>query len=65
MTSSVTWALGLWLAGPLVAQARGQLRLALLVSALLYGLVAMSGLLLLPHLWRTRPEARRLQTPAA
>lgn len=65
VTSSVTWTVGSWLAGPLVAQAQGQFRLALLVSALLYGLVAMSGMLLLPHLWRTRPEARPLQTPAA
>jgi len=56
VTASVTWAAGTLLAGPLIAEAKGGFGLALQVSAAMFGIVALVGLLALPRLWRSRPR---------
>ncbi len=57
VTSSVTWAGGALLAGPLLARAGGRFDVAITVTAVTYGVGALAAAAVFPRLWLRRSRA--------
>lgn len=55
VVTSIAWAAGTVLAGPLLSRAHGGFQLALYASALIQGVVVVASAVTMPRLWRTRP----------
>ncbi len=57
VTSSVTWAAGALLAGPLLARAGGRFGVAITVTAVAYAVGALAAAAVFPRLWQRRSRA--------